>query len=84
MTEEYFKTIKPYAMFRTWYTPKSSSDNEFDFGIYLTFYFEDSEVEDKGTGKVKRYTEDEVFKEEYTELNYIINDFYSFDFDTIK
>ena len=85
MNADYFKAVKPQALFRAWYTPESQrSSYSFDFGVQLAFYNGGTEVDGKTVGSFKNYVENEAFAKEYLEFNHIIHDLHSFDFDMIK
>ena len=85
MDADYFKNVKPRALFRSWFTPEDKRASfDFNYGVQLAFYNGDQEVAGKTIGSFKNYIEKEAFAEEYLEINHMINDLHSFDFDTIK
>ena len=88
MDGDYFKTVKPQAVFRHWFTPddnaRAMGSYTFDYGAKLSFYNGGSEVAGKTLGSFENYVESEAYSDEYQEFNHIINDLHSFDFDMIK
>ena len=84
MNAEYFKAVKPQALFRHWFTPEYQRAYTFDYGVQLVFHNGGSEVAGKTIGSFKNYVESEAYAKEYLEFNHMINDLHSFDFDMIK
>ena len=84
MNADYFKAVKPQALFRHWFTPETQRAYTFDYGVQLAFYNGGSEVAGKSIGSFTNYVESEAYAKEYLEFNHMINDLHSFDFDMIK
>ena len=85
MDADYFKNVKPQALFRSWFTSDMERDTfNFDYGVQLKFHNAGEEVAGKTFGSFKNYVEKDAFSEEYLEFNHMINDLHSFDFDMIK
>ena len=84
MNADYFKAVKPQALFRHWFTPETQRAYTFDYGVQLAFYNGGSEVAGKTIGSFENYVEHEAYAKEYLEINHMINDLHSFDFDMIK
>ena len=58
MDVDYFKNVKPQALFRSWFTSEMERDTfNFDYGVQLKFYNEGEEVVGKTFGSFKNYVE---------------------------
>ena len=84
MNTEYFKELKPMAYLRTWFASEDGRDIELSFGLKLSFFKEENEVNGKSLGGSQKYIESDTMVQEFIEIMYHVDDLHSFDFDKIR